>query len=82
MTILVTGAAGNVGRHVVDQLVQAGQRVRAMTRNPANANFPEGVEVVYGDLTVPESLVPALNGVTGMHLITFSSEGYGPADWT
>lgn len=78
MTILVTGAAGNVGRHVVDQLLQAGQRVRVMTRNLENANFSEGVEVVYGDLTVPDSLVPALNGVTGMHLITFSSEGYGP----
>jgi uncharacterized protein YbjT (DUF2867 family) len=48
MTILVTGATGNVGRHVVAQLVQAGQRVRALTRNPANANLPEGVEVVYG----------------------------------
>lgn len=78
MTILVTGAAGNVGRYVVDYLIQAGQRVRALTRNPENADFPEGVEVVYGDLTVPTSLVPALNGVTSMHLITFSSEGYGP----
>jgi uncharacterized protein YbjT (DUF2867 family) len=78
MTILVTGAAGNVGRYVVDYLVQAGQRVRAMTRDPENTNFPEGVEVVYGDLTVPATLGPALNGVTSMHLITFTSEGYGP----
>lgn len=78
MTILVTGATGNVGRHVVAQLVQAGQRVRALTRNPANANLPEGVEVVYGDLSAPESLAPALHGVTGIHLITFSSEGFGP----
>lgn len=78
MTILVSGATGNVGRYVIDHLVQAGQRVRALTRNPANVTFPEGVEVVCGDLTVPESLVPALKDVTGMHLITFSSEGYGP----
>lgn len=78
MTILVTGAAGNVGRHVVDQLLLAGQRVRAMSRNPEKSNFPEGVEVVYGDLTLPETLVPALNGVSGLHLITFNGEGYGP----
>ncbi|CAG7615729.1 NAD-dependent epimerase/dehydratase family protein [Paenibacillus allorhizosphaerae] len=43
MTILVTGATGNVGRHIVDQLVHSGQRGRARSRNPANANFPEGV---------------------------------------
>jgi hypothetical protein len=32
----------------------------------------------YFMMKLPESLVPALNGVTGMHLITLSSEGYGP----
>lgn len=78
MTVLVTGAAGNVGRYIVEELVQAGHNVRAMTRNPAKANFPEGVEVVYGDLASPESLVPAIKGVTSMHLITFNSEGFGP----
>ncbi|WP_176444686.1 NAD(P)H-binding protein [Paenibacillus herberti] len=83
MTILVTGATGNVGRHVVEHLVRAGHDVRALSRNPANANLPKGVEVVYGDLSKPESLAPAMRGVTGMHLITFSSDGYGPpADWT
>ena len=30
MTILVTGATGNIGRHVVDRLMQAGVRVRAL----------------------------------------------------
>ncbi|QUH03401.1 NmrA family NAD(P)-binding protein [Saccharopolyspora erythraea] len=71
MTILVTGATGNVGRHVVDQLLRAGRRVRALTRNPATAKLPEGVEVVAGDLSEPASLAPALAGVTAMHLITF-----------
>jgi uncharacterized protein YbjT (DUF2867 family) len=50
MTILVTGATGNVGRHVVRGLAEAGARVRAMTRNPGKATFPEDVEVVRGDL--------------------------------
>lgn len=78
MTILVTGASGNVGRYVVEHLVEAGQQVRALTRCPERADFPKGVEVVYGDLAVPESLAPALSGVSGMHLITFNSDGYGP----
>ena len=47
--ILVTGATGNVGRNVVARLCSAGVPVRALTRNPA-ATFPDGVEVVHGDL--------------------------------
>ncbi|USK35838.1 NAD(P)H-binding protein [Bacillus sp. F19] len=78
MTILVTGATGNVGRHIVNQLVKAGHHVRALTRNPSSAKLPEGVEVVYGDLTEPKTFAPALNGVTGIHLITFNSDGYTP----
>ncbi|MFY0758662.1 NAD(P)H-binding protein [Metabacillus dongyingensis] len=78
MTILVTGATGNVGRHIVNQLVKAGHHVRALTRNPSSAKLPEGVEVVYGDLTEPKTLASALNGVTGIHLITFNSDGYTP----
>ena len=50
MTILVTGATGTVGRHVVAQLVQRGAAVRALVRDPAKADFPAGVEVVQGDL--------------------------------
>ncbi|WP_309120075.1 NAD(P)H-binding protein [Paenibacillus sp.] len=78
MTILVTGATGNVGRQIVNQLLESGHHVRALTRNPSTAKLPEGVEVVYGDLTEPKTLAPALNGVTGIHLITFNSDGYTP----
>jgi uncharacterized protein YbjT (DUF2867 family) len=73
MIFLVTGATGTIGRQVVNQLVQDGQHVRALTRNPAKANFPNGVEVVTGDLSAPESFAQALDGVTGMHLINFDS---------
>ncbi|GLW07270.1 nucleotide-diphosphate-sugar epimerase [Microtetraspora sp. NBRC 13810] len=76
MTILVTGATGTVGRHVVAELLRAGERVRALTRDPARAGLPEGVEVMAGDLTVTESLVPAMEGVTGAHLINFGGDGY------
>ncbi|MFF5210554.1 NAD(P)H-binding protein [Streptosporangium sp. NPDC000396] len=78
MTILVTGATGTVGRHVVDTLLQAGQRVRALTRNPAAAGLPEGVEVVAGDLADPATLNAAFDGVTGVHLINFSGDDYTP----
>jgi uncharacterized protein YbjT (DUF2867 family) len=53
MRVLVTGATGHVGRHVVRRLAEAGHDVRAMTRNPG-AEFPPGVEVVHGDLLFPE----------------------------
>src|SRR3990170_9022 len=66
MKVLVTGATGHVGRHVVTQLAEAGHEVRAMTRNPATAVFPAGVEGVRGDLLAPES-VP-VDGVARMYL--------------
>ena len=47
MKILVTGATGNVGRLVVDELLALGATdVRALTNNPAKAALPAGVEVV------------------------------------
>lgn len=61
--ILVTGATGTVGSEVVKQLVAAGQKVRALVRDPKKANFGAGVEVVAGDLTKPETLGAALAGV-------------------
>lgn len=68
MTILVTGATGSVGRHVVGRLVAAGATVRALTRNPATAGLPEGVEVFEGDLTRPDTLRAALRGVERLYL--------------
>ncbi|MFJ9258753.1 NmrA family NAD(P)-binding protein [Streptomyces bacillaris] len=40
MAVLVAGATGNVGRHVVGRLVEAGQDVRALTRRPGAAALP------------------------------------------
>jgi uncharacterized protein YbjT (DUF2867 family) len=68
MRVLVTGATGHVGRIVVEQLVTAGVPVRAMTRRPQQARFPDAVETVAGDLTDPATLAPALTGADRMYL--------------
>src|SRR3954454_5837278 len=52
--ILVIGGTGNVGRQVVYQLAATEARFRAMTRNPDAAGFPAQIDVVHGDLTIPE----------------------------
>ncbi|HWT46301.1 MAG TPA: NmrA/HSCARG family protein [Vicinamibacterales bacterium] len=69
MTILVTGATGNVGRHVVDQLVQRGAPVRVLVRNPAKADFPAGVDVVQGELLDVDALRGAFDGVSTLFLL-------------
>jgi uncharacterized protein YbjT (DUF2867 family) len=67
--ILVTGATGNVGRQVVSQLRATGVAVRALVRNPATTNLPDGVEVARGDLTDPGTLDTALDGVESVFLL-------------
>lgn len=59
--ILVTGATGNVGRPLVNQLVKAGAQVRAVSRQPDAARFPAGVEVV-------SSAVAGLRGASAVFL--------------
>lgn len=78
--ILVTGATGTVGRQVVAELLARGHAVRALTRDPAKAGLPAEAEVVQGDLTEPDSLIPALQGVTGLHLITFGGAYFAPLE--
>ena len=67
--ILVTGATGNIGRHVVTQLAATGARVRAMTRDPEAAGLPAHVDVARGDLTVPESLDACLRDIDTVFLV-------------
>jgi uncharacterized protein YbjT (DUF2867 family) len=69
MTILVTGATGRIGRQVVEQLVGRGADVRALTRDPAKAALPAGVEVVQGDLLDLDALRAAFSGVSTLFLL-------------
>jgi uncharacterized protein YbjT (DUF2867 family) len=68
ITILVTGATGNIGRRIVDHLIDLGANdIRALTENPARAKLPDGVTAVTGYLGDPESLQAAFEGVERMH---------------
>ncbi|CDZ73274.1 NmrA family protein [Neorhizobium galegae bv. orientalis] len=69
MTILVTGATGNVGSQVVEHLVKRGADVRALVRDPSKAVFPAGVNVVQGDFLDIDSLRKAMSGVSTLFLL-------------
>ncbi|MGC4902139.1 NAD(P)H-binding protein [Micromonospora echinospora] len=72
MTILVTGATGNVGRQVVAGLVRAGRTVRAMTRQPQTHRLPDRAEVVQGDFERPGTWRAVLDGVQSVYLFPFA----------
>jgi uncharacterized protein YbjT (DUF2867 family) len=67
MTVLVTGATGNVGAAVVRELLERGAEVRAFVRDPA-AELPGGVERAVGDFEDPSSIRAALDGVDRVFL--------------
>ncbi len=63
MSILVTGATGKTGRHIVRDLLAAKKKVRILTRCPENVRSQPGLTVAKGDLTVPETFSEALDEV-------------------
>ena len=68
-TILIIGGTGTVGRQVVSQLSTLGAQVRALVRNVDAAGLPPEVEVVRGNLTLPETLDGCLDGVDTVFLV-------------
>jgi uncharacterized protein YbjT (DUF2867 family) len=76
--VLVIGGTGNVGRQVVRQLRGTGARFRVMTRNPDAAGLPSQVEVVRGDLTVPETLDRCLEDVDTVFLVWVAPPAAAP----
>ena len=74
--ILVTGTAGFVGRHVVKALREAGHPVRALVHTGREEVVkPYEVELCYGDVQDPASLLRAVEGVQGVvHLVATIQE--------
>ena len=70
--ILVTGATDNVGSLLIPDLINLGADVRALVRDESKAHGLKiaGVEVVVGDLDVPDTLDAAFRGVDKVFLIT------------
>ncbi|MGB8407451.1 MAG: NAD(P)H-binding protein [Mycobacterium sp.] len=68
MTILITGATGNIGHPLSELLQTAGARVRAVTRNPTGAQLPAGVEIVPS----------AWDGLAGADSVFLNSRALGP----
>src|SRR5204863_7654966 len=78
MRTLVTGATGKVGHAISSALLDRGDQVRALVRDPTRAAsvLPAGIEPVRGDVTDPESLAVAVEGCE----LVFNSMGM-PEQW-
>lgn len=76
--LLVVGASGNVGKELTEQLVEMGQRVRILVRNPSKVSETWGrnqlVETAIGDLDKPDTLEKAMAGIEKLFLITGSTQ--------
>ena len=80
--ILVTGASGLLGSHIVEKLIAAGQPVRALVRATSDTSFLDelGAEKVVGDVTDPQSLAAACEGIDTVYHSAAQVGDWGPWD--
>jgi nucleoside-diphosphate-sugar epimerase len=64
--VLVTGGTGFIGSNLVEHLVNLGAKVRIISRGNKKNSLPDGVEIMYGDLT---ELPTCRNAAKGMDYI-------------
>jgi NAD(P)H dehydrogenase (quinone) len=70
VTVLVVGAAGDLGRRVIQALARDDVRVRALVRRPEAIAQVDADEVVLGDLADPDSLRAAFAGAASVFLVS------------
>ncbi len=81
--ILVTGATGYVGGRLVPKLLETGRQVRVLARDPGRLegrSWSDQVEVVQGDALKPETLAPAMAGVTCAYYMIHSMQKTAAGD--
>ena len=62
MNVLVVGGTGFIGQNLCVELHDRGHDVTTLARNPGDAEFPDGVETVSGDVTAYDSIEGAFEG--------------------
>ena len=83
MRILVTGATGRIGTHLVQELLRAGHTIRALVMPDDASPIPDSVEAVTGKLSDTAALVAAADRVDAVfHLAgALTSRGHTEADF-
>ena len=77
MTVLVVGATGSIGRLVVEEALRQWHIVRALARSVDKARrLPAAAQAIIGDVTRPDALQEAVNGVDAI-VLTLGSDGQG-----
>jgi len=74
MKIVVFGATGSIGKHVVREALAAGHAVRALVRDPTKMPVDDRVELIVGDLTDPPTVSRA---VAGMDAVVWAAGASG-----
>jgi len=80
--ILVVGATGRVGSAAVEELLKAGFKARALVREAQKGEPLRslGAEVAVGDVTAPHTLMPAVEGCSGILSAVASGPGRGASE--
>lgn len=77
MKVLIVGATGSIGRHVVEMSIKMGHTTKALVRSQQKSKLlPQEVEIIYGDVSVPETLTGIGDNIDAV-IFTLGSDGLG-----